>query len=133
NPHRALQCPVAPHNRCKCLPFPVFHVAARCAIPFHRDCQDLSGKHRVAMLCKARCCMCGLRGHSGRECRQQRCRCGGAHLGQDCSWNPTCGVPGGDRFLCGLHCRGCGSRERLFGGWGCAGCRRKEGLPFPKE
>lgn len=134
NPHHAPQCPVAPHNRCKCAPFPVFHVAARCAIPCRRDCQDLAGnKHRVAMLCKVRCCMCGLRGHSGKECRQKRCRCGGAHLGQDCSWNPTCRVPGCDRFLCGLHCRGCGSRERLFGDWRCAGCRGKEGLPFPEE
>ncbi|GAB1319463.1 hypothetical protein MFIFM68171_09673 [Madurella fahalii] len=136
-PHMASQCPVAARNRCKCVAFPTFHTAARCGIPCRRDCgastsastsatasaRPGSFQHRNAMTCRARCCMCGLRGsHSGRECRLRRCRCGGAHLGQDCTWHPTCRAPGCDRFLCGLHCRGCGSTERPFVGWRCGRC-----------
>ena len=128
HPHMAPNCPVARHNRCKCLPFPTFHVASRCSVPCHRDCGARSDArpgsfpHRNAMLCRSRCCMCGLRGHSGKECRLRRCRCGGAHLGQDCGWNPTCRVPGCERFLCGLHCRACGSTEKPFVEWRCAQC-----------
>lgn len=131
-PHMASQCPVPPQNRCKCVPFPTFHTAARCGVPCRRNCGDGakpgSFRHPNAMTCRARCCMCGLRGsHSGRECRLRRCRCGGAHLGQDCSWNPTCRVPGCDRFLCGVHCRECGSAERPFVAWRCWKCLGFEG------
>ncbi|KXX74210.1 hypothetical protein MMYC01_208980 [Madurella mycetomatis] len=139
SPHMASQCPVAAQNRCKCVPFPTFHTAARCGIPCRRDCgggptRPGSFQHRNAMTCRARCCMCGLRGsHSGRECRLRRCRCGGTHLGQDCSWHPTCRVPGCDRFLCGLHCRECGSTERPFAGWRCARCVGSDEPPEGKH
>ncbi|KAK4110929.1 hypothetical protein N656DRAFT_799647 [Canariomyces notabilis] len=131
NPHIASQCPVAPRNRCKCVPFPTFHTAARCGIPCRRDCggQIFNKQHPNAMNCRSRCCMCGLRGHSGRECRLRRCRCGGAHLGQDCSWNPTCRVPGCDRFHCGIHCRECGSTEKPFIGFRCTKCLGFEESP----
>ncbi|KAK0643392.1 hypothetical protein B0T16DRAFT_459544 [Cercophora newfieldiana] len=125
-PHLAPECPVAPQNRCKCIPFPTFHVAARCGVVCRRDCgaQERPGhfRHHNAMLCRSRCCMCGIHGHSGKECRLRRCRCGGAHLGQDCGWNPTCRVKGCPRFLCGIHCRECGSTEKPFVNWLCAKC-----------
>lgn len=131
NPHLAPDCPVAPRNRCKCIAFPTLHTAAQCPVPCRGGCGNPaplgSLKHRNAMTCRARCCMCGLRGHSGRECRLARCRCGGAHLGQDCGWNPTCRVQGCDRFLCGVHCRECGSTEKPFVGWRCRGCLGFEG------
>ncbi|KAK4044077.1 hypothetical protein C8A01DRAFT_12411 [Parachaetomium inaequale] len=141
NPHQAPDCPVARHNRCKCVAFPTFHTAAQCGIPCRRACGGTgnqatsrrpgSFQHRNAMLCRARCCMCGIRGsHSGRECRQRRCRCGGAHLGQDCGWKPECRVRGCDRFLCGVHCRECGSIERPFVGWRCGRCL---GVEIPLE
>ncbi|KAM7191318.1 hypothetical protein V8F20_009373 [Naviculisporaceae sp. PSN 640] len=115
-PHAAPDCPVSPKNRCKCIAFPTYHTAKDCRITCHRDCGNPAGipgslRHRNAMLCKSRCCMCGIRGHSGRECTHKKCRCGGHHLGQDCCWNPTCRVEGCDRFLCGVHCRECGSAE----------------------
>ncbi|KAK4134534.1 hypothetical protein BT67DRAFT_462168 [Trichocladium antarcticum] len=145
NPHMAPACPVAAHNRCKCVPFPTFHTAARCPVPCRAGCGPCdpdpaappaarpgSFQHRSAMTCRARCCMCGLRGHSGRECRLRRCRCGrgadgGAHLGQDCGWKPTCAVRGCGRFWCGMHCRGCGAAERPFVGWRCWRCLGLEG------
>ncbi|KAL2022895.1 hypothetical protein VTK56DRAFT_4426 [Thermocarpiscus australiensis] len=126
NPHTASQCPVSAGSRCKCVAFPTFHTAERCGIPCRRDCGNPappgSFQHRNAMTCRARCCMCGLRGHSGRECRLQRCRCGGAHLGQDCRWNPACRVPGCGRYLCGVHCRECGSTQKPFVAWRCGKC-----------
>lgn len=139
-PHLAPQCPVTRQNRCKCVPFPTFHTAQQCAIPCRRACGNTTSPgsfaHRNAMTCRVRCCMCGLRGHSGRECRLRKCRCGEAHLGQDCGWKPECRVRGCDRFLCGVHCRECGSTEKPFVGWRCARClgfekpldeRREEG------
>ncbi|KAK3985147.1 hypothetical protein QBC44DRAFT_335526 [Cladorrhinum sp. PSN332] len=110
------------------MPFPTFHTADRCSVPCRRDCGNKhstgSFQHRNAMTCRSRCCMCGIRGHSGKECRQKRCRCGEAHLGQDCGWNPTCRIQGCDRYLCGVHCQDCGSLERPFVGkrcWKCLG------------
>lgn len=127
NPHLAPDCPVSRQNHCKCTPFPQFHVAAQCRVLCSRDCgaHDASSssssyyppghfKHKNAMGCKSRCCMCGMRGHSGTKCKLKRCRCGGEHLGQDCGWHPECTVKGCDRFLCGVHCQGCGlDRARL--------------------
>lgn len=133
NPHLASDCLVAPKNRCKCAPFPQFHVAAKCPVLCSRDCgvgEYPPGhfKHKNAMGCKGRCCMCGMRGHSGTRCKLRRCRCGGQHLGQDCDWHPECRVEGCDRFLCGVHCRGCGVDRGTLGegegfvGGRCAAC-----------
>ncbi|KAK0627542.1 hypothetical protein B0T14DRAFT_424120 [Immersiella caudata] len=125
-PHLAPDCPVARHNRCKCVPFPTFHVAKRCGVPCRRDCGAKARPgtfgHSNAMLCRSRCCMCGIHGHSGKECRLRRCRCGQAHLGQDCGWNSTCRVKGCPRYWCGIHCRECGSTEKPFIEWRCAKC-----------
>lgn len=128
NLHFAPTCPVAQENRCKCMPFPTFHTADRCSVPCRRDCGNKhptgSFQHKNAMTCRLRCCMCGIRGHSGKECRLKKCRCGEAHLGQDCGWNPTCKIPGCGRYLCGMHCQDCGSLERPFVGkrcWKCLG------------
>lgn len=136
NSHMAQDCPVAMHNRCKCGPFPQHHVAAKCAVLCSRDCGNTHPpghfKHKNAMTCKARCCMCGMKSHSGAQCKLKRCRCGGAHLGQDCTWKVECRVKGCYRFLCGLHCVDCGmSREQLeegmrFEGRKCPACL---GLP----
>lgn len=129
NPHLAPHCPVSRENRCKCTPFPQFHVAARCNVLCSRDCgtRDYPPghfRHKNAMGCKSRCCMCGIRGHSGVKCKLRRCRCGGEHLGQDCGWHPECTVKGCDRFLCGVHCQGCGlDRAKLDDGVALAGRR----------
>ena len=129
--HFAPTCPVARESRCKCMPFPTFHTADRCSVPCRRDCGNRhsvgSFQHKNAMTCRSRCCMCGIRGHSGKECRLKKCRCGEAHLGQDCGWNPTCKIPGCDRYLCGMHCQDCGSLERPFVGKRCWKC-----LGFPE-
>lgn len=133
NPHYAHHCPVAPKNRCKCAPFPTYHTAVMCDVACHRDCGNTappdSARHPNAMLCKSRCCMCGIRGHSGKDCTNKTCRCGGHHLGQDCCWNPTCRVPGCDRYLCGVHCCECGSTQRPFEDRRCWRCHGAE-QPF---
>jgi len=138
NPHMAPQCPVAKRSRCKCVGFPQFHLAHRCPVTCSRDCGSPhppgTPKHKNAMTCKSRCCMCGLRGHSGRDCRQQVCRCRRrGHLGQDCCWNPVCRVDGCDRYLCGVHCRGCGSREKPFVDWRCRKCEASAGPKGRRE
>lgn len=113
NPHLASNCPVARQNRCKCTPFPQFHPAAKCLVLCSRPCGNTTHppghfKHRNAMGCKSRCCMCGMKGHSGTKCKFKTCRCGGTHLGQDCAWHPACRVERCGRFHCGVHCRACG-------------------------
>ncbi|SPN98486.1 uncharacterized protein DNG_01531 [Cephalotrichum gorgonifer] len=109
-----------------CLPFPVYHTAKNCPVVCSRACgarlRPGHAGHPRAMTCRSRCCMCGIRGHTGKECRLKRCRCGEQHLGQDCGWKPDCRVDGCDRYLCGVHCRECGSTERPFVGWRCAAC-----------
>lgn len=121
NPHKAPNCPVARQNRCKCVPFPQFHVAAKCAILCSRDCGNPYHpghfKHKSAMTCQSRCCMCGMRGHSGAKCKLRHCHCGESHLGQDCRFHPECRVQGCNRFLCGVHCQSCGlDRAKLEDG-----------------
>jgi hypothetical protein len=131
NPHTADACPVPWQSRCKCVPFPQYHVAARCRVRCSRDCGNGhprgGNKHRNAMTCRSRCCMCGIRGHSGKECRLRKCRCGGHHLGQDCTFKVECAVKGCDRFLCGVHCRSCGGTQKPFVEWRCATCRGEGG------
>lgn len=132
NLHMASECPVATHNRCKCGPFPQYHVAAKCPIVCSRKCGNDHPpghfKHKGAMTCTAKCCMCGTKGHSGQQCKLKRCRCGEAHLGQDCRWQVECRVKGCGRFLCGVHCIECGmSRAELdeglsFCGGRCPSC-----------
>jgi hypothetical protein len=113
--HKAPKCLVQPRNRCKCRAFPQGHVAERCEVRCSRRCGNplpQSGHHHSnAMTCSHRCCMCGSRGHSGKECHLKKCQCGEQHLGQDCRWKVECAVPGCDRYLCGLHCIECG-KER---------------------
>lgn len=126
NLHMASSCPVEKQNRCKCGPFPQYHVSGKCPVLCSRRCgNDYPPghfKHKNAMTCKARCCMCGAKGHSGQQCKLKRCRCGGAHLGQDCRWKVECRVMGCNNFLCGLHCVGCGmSRGELQEGQGFSG------------
>lgn len=138
NLHTAKDCPVAKQNRCKCVPFPQYHVAAKCAVLCSRDCGNKYPpghfKHKNAMTCKSRCCMCGIKGHSGSQCKLKRCRCGGPHLGQDCNWKVECRVEGCFNFLCGLHCAQCGmSREQLeegatFKARQCPGCLGRTSL-----
>ncbi|KAG8166849.1 hypothetical protein KVR01_002538 [Diaporthe batatas] len=138
NLHTANDCPVAKQNRCKCVPFPQYHVATKCAVLCSRDCGNPYPpghfKHKSAMTCKSRCCMCGIKGHSGLQCKLKRCRCGGSHLGQDCTWKVECRVKGCFNFLCGLHCSECGtSRKQLeegmrFEGRKCPACLGRTNL-----
>ncbi|KAK4201021.1 hypothetical protein QBC40DRAFT_278988 [Triangularia verruculosa] len=131
--HFAPDCPAARNNRCKCLPFPVYHTAKRCYVKCRPGCGHPNPeKHRGnAMTCTYRCCMCGIRNsHAGRDCRLKRCRCGGYHLGQDHSWNPTCRAPDCDKYLCGVHCQSCFSTERPFDEetrkcWKCQGLEKR--------
>ncbi|KAK4171113.1 hypothetical protein QBC36DRAFT_165478, partial [Triangularia setosa] len=115
--HFASECPTAKNNRCKCMPFPVYHTAKRCPVKCRSGCghPDPTRHKGNAMMCGYRCCMCGIRNsHVGKDCRLKWCRCGGAHLGQDHGWNPTCRKEGCDRFLCGVHCQQCFETERPF-------------------
>ncbi|ORY64788.1 uncharacterized protein BCR38DRAFT_431008 [Pseudomassariella vexata] len=127
--HQAPACPVKASNRCKCRPFPELHVVAECKIRCSRRCGNSyppgHHKHLNAMTCTYRCCMCGLQGHSGKECRCKTCRCGGRHLGQGCRWKVECRVEGCDRYLCGLHCSECGTKRNKssnFVGGRCQDC-----------
>jgi hypothetical protein len=124
--HLAQVCQIAKRNRCKCSKFPTFHIAADCKLVCARQCGNPwpvgHFRHRNAMMCESRCCMCGLKGHSGKQCNLKKCRCGGHHLGQDCGWHPTCRVKDCGRYLCGLHCRECGSMEKPFVGFRCSSC-----------
>ncbi|KAK0726368.1 hypothetical protein B0T21DRAFT_371449 [Apiosordaria backusii] len=115
--HFAPDCPTAKNNRCKCQPFPLYHTAKRCRISCRPGCGHPDGRYHKgnAMTCTYRCCMCGIRNsHAGRDCRLKTCRCGGHHLGQQHSWNPTCLAPGCDKYLCGVHCQSCFSTDRPF-------------------
>ena len=131
NHHLAPDCPVPRTSRCKCVAFPTYHVASRCTVRCARACGNTAPRgsfnHRNAMTCRSRCCMCGLAGHSGRDCRLRRCRCGGAHLGQDCGWKVECPRSGCPRFRCGMHCQDCGEAARPFVGGRCAACRGEVG------
>ena len=125
--HTKKNCKVSKPSHCKCGGKPK-HLARNCQVQCSRQCRNPHppghpNKHPNAILCKSRCCMCGIRGrHNGKECRYKKCRCGGEHLGQDCLWNPTCKVKGCDRFHCGVHCRECGSSEKPFVIWRCEKC-----------
>lgn len=116
--HQAVKCPVKPSNRCKCMPFPE-HTAAECPEPCSRPCGNpfpfRHNKHQNAMSCTSRCCMCGIKGHSGKQCKFKRCQCGKQHLTQGCRWKVECPAARCDRYLCNLHCAGCGKkRDRQF-------------------
>ncbi|KAH8839376.1 hypothetical protein MCOR27_010454 [Pyricularia oryzae] len=111
--HHAHDCEVPKRNRCKCVSFPTFHTAKDCTVTCSRPCGNPwppgHFKHRNAMTCTNRCCMCGIRGHAGKDCHltKDSCLCGAHHLGQDCGWKPECRVPGCDRYHCRVHCRRC--------------------------
>ena len=124
--HNARECPASPYSRCRCSPFPNYHNAYQCTITCSRPCGSSfptgHRQHKNAMTCKWRCCMCGVKGHSGKECHRRFCRCGRRHLGQDCGWNPTCCAPDCSRYICIIHCRECGSPEKPFIGRTCLSC-----------
>ncbi|KAI6350917.1 hypothetical protein MCOR25_010287 [Pyricularia grisea] len=111
--HHANECEVPKRNRCKCVSFPTFHTAKDCTVTCSRPCGNPwppgHFRHRNAMTCKYRCCMCGIRGHAGKDCHltKDSCLCGAHHLGQDCGWKPECRVPGCGRYHCRFHCRRC--------------------------
>ncbi|KAI1496664.1 hypothetical protein F5X99DRAFT_421954 [Biscogniauxia marginata] len=127
--HKARNCAVKPVNRCKCRPFPQYHTAINCFVPCSRRCgspyPQCHFKHKSAMLCSSRCCMCGIKGHTGRKCSLKRCPCGGQHLTQDCRWKVECPVKTCDRYLCSLHCKECGRGNQPGGnfvGRTCQSC-----------
>lgn len=135
--HEAPDCIMKSTNRCKCRPFPQFHRASECRVQCSRRCgaPDPPGtyKHMNAILCSHRCCMCGTKGHSGKQCSLKRCLCGGEHLTQDCRWKVECVVKGCNFYLCHLHCRECGVKkgkgaENAFVGRTCQACL-KNGVP----
>ncbi|KAI0206365.1 hypothetical protein F4808DRAFT_117310 [Astrocystis sublimbata] len=135
--HKARSCTLLASNRCKCQPFPQFHRASKCHVPCSRRCgspyppEDY--KHKNAILCTYRCCMCGIKGHSGAQCSLKKCPCGEQHLTQDCRWKVECNAKGCNYYLCALHCRECGTKsgkgpENAFVGRTCQDCL-KNGSP----
>jgi len=118
--HKAHACTMKVENRCKCMPFPQFHRSSLCWARCSRRCGNPHPpgdfRHKNAMLCNYRCCMCGARGHSGRKCAVKRCPCGRQHLTQDCRWKVECPAPGCSFYLCALHCRECGRKREKGGG-----------------
>lgn len=136
--HQAPQCPVRASNRCRCRRFPC-HTASNCTVRCSRRCGNAfppgHNKHLNAMTCANRCCMCGVRGHSGRECAFKKCQCGRQHLTQDCRWKVECPRRGCERYLCTLHCAGCGKKRAArseFVGGRCAACLADESPVRPR-
>ncbi|KAI1133734.1 hypothetical protein F5Y10DRAFT_228424 [Nemania abortiva] len=139
--HSARNCTLKSENRCKCQPFPQFHRSSQCHVPCSRRCGSPhppgTYKHMSAMLCSYRCCMCGMKGHSGKKCSLKRCPCGGQHLTQDCRWKVECIVKGCYYYLCPLHCKECGKKkekgqESAFVGRTCQACL-KNGVPVSER
>ncbi|KAI0398523.1 hypothetical protein F5Y17DRAFT_7271 [Xylariaceae sp. FL0594] len=141
--HRADSCPMGAQNRCKCMPFPQFHGSGRCHVRCSRRCGNPhppgDHRHKNAMLCSHRCCMCGVWGHSGRKCALKRCPCGGdrRHLTQDCRWKVECAAPGCSFYLCAIHCRECGTKrekgpENAFVARTCRDCLRNGAPVSPR-
>ncbi|KAI1441996.1 hypothetical protein F5Y02DRAFT_397657 [Annulohypoxylon stygium] len=135
--HKASGCKVKSSNRCKCQPFPQFHTAQECYVRCSRACGSPYHpghfKHKNAMTCSYRCCMCGIKGHSGRKCSFKKCPCGERHLTQDCRWKVECPAKGCHYYLCSLHCRECGKKKEKgtqdsFVGRTCQDCL-KNGKP----
>ncbi|KAI0888790.1 uncharacterized protein GGS22DRAFT_152350 [Annulohypoxylon maeteangense] len=131
--HKASSCQVKSSNRCKCRPFPQYHVALECYIRCSRACgcphHPGHFRHNNAMMCSFRCCMCGIKGHSGRKCSFKKCPCGEQHLTQDCRWKVECPVKGCNFYLCRFHCRECGKKKEKgnkdhFVGRTCQDCLR---------
>ncbi|KAI0548763.1 hypothetical protein F4679DRAFT_291621 [Xylaria curta] len=129
--HRARNCTLKASNRCKCQPFPQFHRASKCHVQCSRRCGSPyppgNYKHLNAMLCSHRCCMCGIKGHSGIKCSLKKCPCGEQHLTQDCRWKVECSAKGCHYYLCSLHCTECGMKrekgsENAFVGRTCQSC-----------
>jgi hypothetical protein len=129
--HKAHNCTLKAGNRCKCRPFPQFHRASQCHVRCSRRCGSPYPpghfKHINAMMCSHRCCMCGIKGHSGRKCSLKKCPCGERHLAQDCRWKVECAAEGCDYYLCSLHCRECGKKrgrgsQNAFVGRTCQDC-----------
>ncbi|KAI0458746.1 hypothetical protein F5B21DRAFT_459297 [Xylaria acuta] len=129
--HRARNCTLKASNRCKCQPFPQFHRASKCHVQCSRRCGSPhppgNYKHINAMLCSNRCCMCGVKGHSGTKCSLKECPCGEQHLTQDCRWKVECSSKGCYYYLCSIHCKECGmKREKgsgnAFVGRTCQNC-----------
>ncbi|KAH9231060.1 hypothetical protein K456DRAFT_54874 [Colletotrichum gloeosporioides 23] len=110
--HACYDCESIPRNRCKCRPYPQRHLVKKCEVLCTKECpkteKDEPGSeyHRNAIMCKARCCMCGLLGHAGRDCHLKECRCGRDHL--TISHDPDrrkCVVEGCPRWFCTKHCQ----------------------------
>ncbi|KAL0930679.1 major facilitator superfamily transporter [Colletotrichum truncatum] len=129
--HTVDACESVPRNHCKCSPFPQRHLAKRCLVVCTAECpktdrdQPGSEYHRNAMMCKARCCMCGLLGHAGRDCHLKRCRCGVAHLTIDHpSERRRCVVEECPRWYCTKHCQHskCKAELAKLGEEKCSSC-----------
>ncbi|KAI0161862.1 hypothetical protein GGR52DRAFT_143210 [Hypoxylon sp. FL1284] len=135
--HKAGDCQIKASNRCKCRPFPQFHKASNCYVRCSRRCgcpYTLGHHHhKNAITCSYRCCMCGIKSHSGRQCSLKKCPCGEQHLTQDCRWKVECPAKDCNFYLCHVHCRECGKKKskdsaKQFVGRTCQDCL-KNGQP----
>ncbi|KZL78942.1 major facilitator superfamily transporter [Colletotrichum incanum] len=108
--HTVDACTSSKRNRCRCRPFPQRHLVKRCpAMCNPGECPaPHAGPLVTAMMCKSRCCMCGIPGHAGRDCHLKTCRCGGQHLTVvHMPMDRQCAVVDCPRFFCTRHCQVC--------------------------
>ncbi|KAK1561515.1 uncharacterized protein LY79DRAFT_675490 [Colletotrichum navitas] len=108
--HAVTACTSSKRNRCRCRPFPQRHLAKRCPVMCNPgECPaPHSGPLVTAMMCKSRCCMCGIPGHAGRDCHLKTCRCGHQHLTiGHMPMDRQCAVFDCPRFFCTRHCQAC--------------------------
>ncbi|KAI1386048.1 uncharacterized protein F4822DRAFT_304155 [Hypoxylon trugodes] len=140
--HKASNCTIKTTNRCKCRPFPQGHTSGECYVRCNRRCGHPQPpghfKHKNAMLCSYRCCMCGAKGHSGRKCSVKKCPCGERHLTQDCRWKVECPAKGCSFYYCHFHCRECGKKKDKgskdkFVGRTCQDCLKNGEPVFPRN
>ncbi|WYZ45813.1 hypothetical protein EsH8_IX_000038 [Colletotrichum jinshuiense] len=135
NWHMADECGSAPRNRCRCRPFPQGHLVKRCT----RACSpgECPAPHRgglvTAMMCRARCCMCGLPGHAGRDCHLKACRCGRQHLTlEHMPMDRQCAVTNCPRWFCTKHCQACQAELGRLRDETCGRCGARQVLAIPE-
>ncbi|KDN65829.1 hypothetical protein CSUB01_10371 [Colletotrichum sublineola] len=139
--HTVADCTSSKRNRCRCRPFPQRHLAKRCPVMCNPgECPaPHAGPLVTAIMCKSRCCMCGLPGHAGRDCHLKTCRCGHQHLTIDhMPMDRQCAVFDCPRFFCTKHCQACRAEMGTAGGARakddqivCQRCRAERQRVFP--
>ncbi|KAK1623151.1 hypothetical protein BDP81DRAFT_465635 [Colletotrichum phormii] len=127
--HNVDACTSSKRNRCRCSPFPQRHLAKQCPkMCTPGECPTFHvGDKITAMMCKVRCCMCGIPGHAGRDCHLKKCRCGGEHLTVDhMPMDRQCVVLDCPRWFCTKHCQACEIELEKLNDEVCRSCGAKQ-------